>query len=74
MRNRAGPLRSKVDENAAGRHNRQASITANGIPRASGSMNTVTALKTGFQRAALGEVTTTAINRKVRFPFSPSYS
>ena len=74
MRNRTGPLRAKVDENAAGRHNRQASIAANGITRATTSTNNIAALKSGLQRAALGEVTTTAVNRKVRIPLSTHHS
>lgn len=70
MRNRTGPLRPKVlsDENATGRHARQASISAHGVTRASSSLANVAALKHGIARSALGEVTTTAINRKVRFP------
>ena len=74
MRNRTGPLRAKVDENAAGRHKRQASIAASGVTRTSSSMSTIAALKNGLQRAALGEVTTTAVNRKVRIPSSISYT
>lgn len=62
MRNRPG--RTKVDENATSRHARQPSTA-----RLSQTMVNVQALKTGLAqpRAALGEVTTTAVNRnKVR--------
>ena len=69
MRNRTGPIRTKAngDENAAGRHAKQASIS--GAARASHSLTNVAALKQGFQRSALGEVTKTAVNRKVRLAF-----
>lgn len=64
LRNRTGPVRSKMgDENAAGRHARKASITT-GAVGASHSLSNVAALKNGIQRAALGEVTKTAVNLK----------
>ncbi|KAJ3555694.1 hypothetical protein NM688_g2435 [Phlebia brevispora] len=64
LRNRTGPQRTKVDENAIGRHSRQASVTLNGATRASHSFANINALKNVPQRHALGEVTTTAVNRK----------
>lgn len=51
------------DENATSRHLRQTSgVTAGGASRATALFN---GLKGGPQRPALGEVTTTAVNRKV---------
>ncbi|KAF8841769.1 hypothetical protein PAXINDRAFT_82258 [Paxillus involutus ATCC 200175] len=51
------------DENATSRHLRQASgVAGAGASRASVILN---GLKNGPQRPALGEVTTTAVNRKV---------
>ncbi|KAI0693121.1 cyclin-like protein [Cytidiella melzeri] len=64
MRNRTGPLRPKADENAVGRHVRQSSVVLAGMPRAAHNLANVNALKNGAQRAALGEVTTVAVNRK----------
>lgn len=55
------------DENATGRHARKASINTS-APTASHSLLSVAAIKNGIQRAALGEVTKTAVNLKVRFP------
>ncbi|KAF7796623.1 hypothetical protein EIP86_007805 [Pleurotus ostreatoroseus] len=66
LRNRTGPQRTKVnvDENAVGRHSRQGSVALNGATRVSHSFTNVHALKNGPQRTALGEVTTTTVNRK----------
>ena len=51
------------DENATSKHTRQPSGTAaSGASRATAILN---GLKGGSQRPALGEVTTTAVNRKV---------
>ncbi|KAH7928086.1 hypothetical protein BV22DRAFT_985249, partial [Leucogyrophana mollusca] len=63
-RTRIGAQRAKVngDENATSKHLRQASgIVSAGASRASVVLN---GLKNGTQRSALGEVTTTAVNRK----------
>lgn len=63
MRNRTGPQRLKIngDENAT-RHVRQGSgVAAAGASRIPHGNVT----KNGVQRPALGEVTTTAVNRKV---------
>ncbi|KAF8557429.1 hypothetical protein OG21DRAFT_1390326, partial [Imleria badia] len=50
------------DENATSKHLRQTSgVTAGGASRAAALLN---GLKGGPQRPALGEVTTTAVNRK----------
>ncbi|KAF9236595.1 hypothetical protein BU15DRAFT_25431, partial [Melanogaster broomeanus] len=50
------------DENATSRHLRQASVTAGtGASRVSAVLD---GLKNGPQRPLLGEVTTTAVNRK----------
>ncbi|KAF8440544.1 hypothetical protein L210DRAFT_814862, partial [Boletus edulis BED1] len=50
------------DENATSKHIRQSSgIAASGASRAAALLN---GLKGGPQRPALGEVTTTAVNRK----------
>jgi len=63
MRNRTGPQRLKNgDENATSKHLRQPS----GIAIA-GSRLVAGIGKTGPQRPALGEVTTIAVNRKVRY-------
>ncbi|KAF9223869.1 hypothetical protein BS17DRAFT_704681 [Gyrodon lividus] len=63
-RTRLGAQRKvNADENATSRHLRQASgIAGAGASRASAVLN---GLKSGIQRPALGEVTTTAVNRKV---------
>ncbi|KAI0072745.1 hypothetical protein K474DRAFT_1576291, partial [Panus rudis PR-1116 ss-1] len=65
-RNRAGPTRPRMngDENATSRHLRQSSSVAL-ASRPSHTTINVNALKNGpaYQRAALGEVTTTAVNR-----------
>jgi len=73
MRNRTGPQRQRTngDENAASKHIRQSSsiaVAAAAATRGTHSLVNVHVLKNGpsAQRAALGEVTTTAINRKVR--------
>ncbi|CAL1716553.1 unnamed protein product [Somion occarium] len=67
MRNRPGPIRPRMngDENATSRHVRQASSVALSTRPSHPTVN-VQALKNGLgpQRAALGEVTTTAVNRK----------
>ncbi|KAI0360135.1 hypothetical protein OH77DRAFT_899725 [Trametes cingulata] len=66
MRNRTGPQRPKnADENAVGRHTRQASGIA--LPAAS-RLPAGHTIKNGLQRPVLTEVTTTAVNRtgKVR--------
>ncbi|CCM04313.1 uncharacterized protein FIBRA_06484 [Fibroporia radiculosa] len=65
MRNRTGPQRPKIngDENATSRHVRQSSSVAiQGVSRLPHAA--VAAAKTGPQRPALSEVTTTAVNRK----------
>jgi hypothetical protein len=74
MRNRTGPVRAKADENAVGRHVRQSSAVTAGAPRAAHIPVNVHALKNGgAQRAALGEVTTVAVNRKVSSSVLASY-
>ncbi|KAK7690823.1 hypothetical protein QCA50_005924 [Cerrena zonata] len=67
MRNRPG--RTKVDENATSRHARQPSTA-----RLSQTMVNVQALKTGLAqpRAALGEVTTAAVNRNKEVAKKPT--
>ncbi|EGN98684.1 hypothetical protein SERLA73DRAFT_136567, partial [Serpula lacrymans var. lacrymans S7.3] len=63
-RSRVGVQRSKVngDENATSKHIRQASgLVGSGASRASAVLN---GIKANVQRPALGEVTTTAVNRK----------
>ncbi|KAJ3491800.1 hypothetical protein NLI96_g486 [Meripilus lineatus] len=68
MRNRTGPQRTRTngDENAASKHLRQpSSIVAATASRSTHSLVNVHALKNGPHRSALGEVTTTAVNRKV---------
>ncbi|KAI0368729.1 hypothetical protein BV20DRAFT_435748 [Pilatotrama ljubarskyi] len=70
MRNRTGPQRPKnADENAVGRHTRQASGIA--LPAAS-RLPAGHTIKNGLQRPVLTEVTTTAVNRtgKVRLSLS----
>lgn len=65
LRNR--PAQRKVDENATSRHLRQTS----GIAVAHASRfahSVVNGFKSGAARPALGEVTTAAVNRKVRHP------
>ncbi|OSX58766.1 hypothetical protein POSPLADRAFT_1151738, partial [Postia placenta MAD-698-R-SB12] len=64
-RNRTGPQRVKVngDENAASRHIRQSS---SGAIAGASRVPHVGIKQTISQRPALGEVTTTAVNRKVR--------
>jgi len=54
--------RGKVDENANSKHARQSSIT--GASRIAGKENIIKAPPT---RTALGEVTLSAVNRKVSF-------
>ncbi|OBZ72496.1 G2/mitotic-specific cyclin cdc13 [Grifola frondosa] len=65
MRNRTGPQRTRIngDENSLSRHVRQPS----GIALAGASRLPVNThgVKNGVQRPALGEVTTTAVNRKL---------
>ncbi|KAH9919355.1 hypothetical protein B0H21DRAFT_671828, partial [Amylocystis lapponica] len=65
MRTRTGPQRPKVngDENATSRHVRQSSGIA--VAGASRVPHSVAAIKNAVvaQRPALGEVTTTAVNR-----------
>ncbi|KAI0346134.1 hypothetical protein BDW22DRAFT_1352134 [Trametopsis cervina] len=73
MRNRLGPMRPKVDENAVGRHSRQSSASLAGVPRAGHNLSNVGALKNAVHRAALGEVTTVAVNRnRVSHPTADS--
>ncbi len=70
MRNRTGPQRTRfnADENSTSKHLRQtSSIAAATASRSTHSLVNVHALKNGPHRSALGEVTTTAVNRKVRF-------
>ncbi|KAI0925977.1 hypothetical protein AcW1_008262 [Taiwanofungus camphoratus] len=70
MRNRTGPQRPKVngDENAMSRHVRQSSnITYTGASRVPHPLANSHTVKNGIQRPALGEVTTTAVNRKETF-------
>lgn len=65
MRNRAGVIprpRVNADENAMSKHLRQPSAIAMPGSRLAGGIG-----KSGPQRPALGEVTTTAVNRKVRW-------
>lgn len=64
LRNRTGPQRPKIngDENATSKLKQNASITVAGMSRIGQSV--VNAVKNGPQRPALGEVTTTAVNRK----------
>ncbi|KAI9000564.1 hypothetical protein BD414DRAFT_5082 [Trametes punicea] len=61
MRNRTGPQRPRnADENAMGRHVRQASgIALAGVSRVLAGPT----MKNGVQRPVLTEVTTTAVNR-----------
>ncbi|OAX41156.1 hypothetical protein K503DRAFT_674692, partial [Rhizopogon vinicolor AM-OR11-026] len=57
---RIGLSRKNGDENATSKHLRQTS----GIGIASRASVVINGLKNGPQRPALGEVTTTAVNRK----------
>ena len=70
MRARLGPQRkANGDENAMSRHVRQSSSITGGAARVAVPSAKVAVL----QRQALNEVTTTAVNRKVRTRY-PSYS
>ncbi|THH12714.1 hypothetical protein EW146_g7432 [Bondarzewia mesenterica] len=64
LRNRTGPQRPKIngDENATSKLRQSTSITVAGVSRIGHSV--FNAVKNGPQRPALGEVTTTAVNRK----------
>lgn len=66
VRTRGGAQRTRVtgDENATSKHLRQGSGIGSAGSRLAGGIG-----KAGAQRAALGEVTTIAVNRKVRFWF-----
>jgi hypothetical protein len=69
LRNRVPVHRAKGDENAATRHLRQpSSISMAGASRFAYSV--VSGFKANQSRPALTEVTTTAVNRKVRLGVS----
>lgn len=68
MRSTRGPQRAKnADENAISKLKQQISSAAvNGTSRSTRNTNLAVVAKNGHQRPALGEVTTKAVNRKVR--------
>lgn len=66
LRNRALAQRAKADENATSRHIRQPSASGpSGLARL--AQKDIIGLKQNQARTVLNEVTTTAVNRKVRF-------
>lgn len=69
MRSTRGPQRAKnADENAISKLKQQQSSNAavNGTSRTTRNTTLAVVAKNGHQRPALGEVTTKAVNRKVR--------